>query len=171
MNRNMRTMRLALAASALTAGALAGAAALAHPEHDGEGVRKEIIVVNEVDGAKDGKDGEVRRFHIERDGKGKSDVRIIQMRHDGKGPAPVISLDGQTLRNCDGGDRLVDETAGDDKHKTKVIICGKGDPAARAQHLEQALARIQSNEHISAEHKEKIAASLRDAIDRARSTR
>ena len=188
-----KTAQLAASAAALIlAGSFAGAA-LAHPEHDGKPV-KEVIVISEHDGqgADDAKGKRVHRFHIERDaaGDGEGERRVIRIERDGKGKGEgahavrierggpgehrlrTIMLDGKRLADCEGGEKLVDESAGDDKEKTKVIICGEGgDPAARRQRLEQALARINANEHISTEHKEKIAASLRAAIERAESAR
>jgi hypothetical protein len=41
----------------------------------------------------------------------------------------------------------------------------------RAQRLQEALERVEKNDRISAEHKERVAAALREAIDRLRDTR
>jgi len=129
--------------------AIAGAA-LAHPhpegDKDGKKVEKFIMITEHADDKGKGPDGakRVRTFHIDRD----------------------------TLAACAGGRKLVDESAGDDKEKTKVIICSKdGDAKVDAERLEEALSRINSNESISAEHKEKITAALREAIEKARSAR
>ena len=129
----------------------------------GEGHSEHVRTFHiERDGAGDGK-GERRVVRIERDGKGEgADVVRIERAGPGEQRLRTVVVDGKALAECEGGEKLVDESAGDDRKKTKVIICGKGgDPAARAERLEQALARINSNEHISDEHKEKIAASLR----------
>ena len=76
------------------------------------------------------------------------------------------------LADCDGGEKIVDEQAGDDDKKTKVIICRKGArTAAEAERLEEALARINDNDHLSDEQKARIETALRSAIDRARSAR
>lgn len=139
---------LGFAAAALL---LAGAAgtALAHPHPDGDG---------------DGK--QVRKFVIIHDGKGGD--------HHASGDR-VRHFDTQSigrLADCDGGEKFVDEQSGDDDRKTKVIICRKGAPtAADAERLEDALARINDNDHLSDEQKARIETALRSAIDRARGAR
>lgn len=140
--------RLGLAAAALLL-AGTGGAALAHPHPDGDG---------------DGK--QVKRFVIIHDGKGGEDhasgdrVRHFDMRGIGR------------LADCDGGEKIVDEQSDGDDRKTKVIICRKGAPtAADAERLEDALARIQDNDHLSEEQKARIETALRSAMDRARSAR
>jgi hypothetical protein len=138
---------LGLAAAALLL-AGAGGAALAHPHPDGEGEGKTV-----------------KRVVVIRDGKGGEDhsgdrVRKFEMHGIGR------------LADCDGGEKIVDEQAGDDDRKTKVIICRKGAPtAAEAERLEEALARINDNDHLSDEQKARIETALRSAIDRARSAR
>jgi hypothetical protein len=143
----MNDMKM-LAIAAAVGLAVAGAA-LAHPHpegSDGEKVKKFVIITD----------------HGEMKGKG----------HDGAKHVRTLRIDGERLAGCLGGRTLVDETAGDDKNKTKVVICGKdGDTRVDAERLEQALSRINSNEHISAEHKEKISSALREAIEKARSAR
>jgi hypothetical protein len=150
------------AAAALIVSAGLAAGASAHPHPEGDGAKKEVVIIERVGGnhAKHGKDGKVREFKM--------------MRHGGKpgdGHVRAFALHGGDFAECKGGEKLVDESAGDEKEKTKVILCTKGEasPAERAKRLEQALSRIESNEHISAEHKAKITASLRAAIERARS--
>ncbi|HEX8624999.1 MAG TPA: hypothetical protein VF782_07950 [Allosphingosinicella sp.] len=135
------------AATLLLAGA--AGAALAHPHPEGEG---------------DGK--QVKRFVIIHDGKGGEHhasgdrVRKFEMHGIGR------------LADCEGGEKIVDEQAGDADRKTKVIICRKGAPtAADAERLEEALARINDNDHLSDEQKARIETALRSAIDRARSAR
>lgn len=139
---------LGLAAAGLLLAGAAGAA-LAHPHPEGEG---------------DGK--QVKRFVIINDGKGgehhASGDRIRKFEMHGIG----------RLADCDGGEKIVDEQAGDDDRKTKVIICRKGAAtAADAERLEEALARINDNDHLSDEQKARIETALRSAIDRARSAR
>ena len=134
------------AATLLLAGA--AGAALAHPHPDGEG---------------DGK--QVKKFVIIHDGKGGEHhagerVRKFEMHGIGR------------LADCDGGEKIVDEQSGDDDKKTKVIICRKGAPtAADAERLEEALARINDNDHLSDEQKARITTALKSAIDRARAAR
>jgi hypothetical protein len=135
------------AAALLLAGA--GGAALAHPHPDGEA---------------DGK--EVKRFVIIHDGKGEgrhaSGDRVRRFEMHGLG----------RLADCEGGEKIVDEQDGDGDKKTKVIICRKGAAtAADADRLEQALARINGDGHLSDEQKSRIETALRSAIERARTAR
>jgi hypothetical protein len=124
-----------------------GAAAFAQPHPDGDGDKvKQIIVVREGAGGghEAGSDG-VRRFEM---------------------------LGAADLANCNGGEKIVDEQSDGSNRKTKVIICRKGAPtAAEADRLEEALARITDNDHLSDEQKARIETALRSAIDRARSAR
>lgn len=126
----------------------AGGAAFAHPHADGDGGRKVervVIIQNGEGGEHKGKGERVRRFEM----------------HGADGVA-----------DCDGGEKIVDESSGDGDQKTKIVICRKGAPtAATAKHLEDALARIRTDDHLSDEQKAKIETALRSAIDRARSTR
>ena len=138
--------RLGLAAATLFLAGAAGAA-LAHPHPDGDGK-------------------EVKRFVIIHDGKGGE--------HQGSGDrVRKFEMHGiGRLADCEGGEKIVDEQAGTDDKKTKVIICRKGAPtAAEAERLEEALARINDNDHLSDEQKARIETALRSAIDRARSAR
>ncbi|MEA3038788.1 MAG: hypothetical protein QOE79_1301 [Sphingomonadales bacterium] len=70
--------------------------------------------------------------------------------------------------NCTGAKDEVNESSSDGREKTHIVLCGNGDvsPAVRAERLQHALARIEANDSISAEHKEKVVAALRDAIAR-----
>jgi hypothetical protein len=135
------------AAALLLAGA--GGAALAHPHPEGEGDGrqvKRIVIVH------DGKGGE---HHASGDR-----VRKFEMHGLGR------------LADCEGGEKIVDEQDGDGDKKTKVIICRKGAATAiDAERLEEALARINDNDHLSDEQKARIETALRSAIDRARSAR
>ena len=135
------------AASLLLAGA--GGAALAHPHAEGDGEKvKRFVIIHE------GKSGEQ---HSVRPGD-----RFRALAIHGKGG----------LVDCNGGEKIVDEVTGDDGEKTKVIICSKGAPSgADAERLEEALARITQNDHLSDEQKARIETALRSAIDRARGAR
>jgi hypothetical protein len=157
------------AAFLLLAGA--GGAAFAHPHPDGDGDRdgrtvERVVVIHDGEGdGHDGKGERVQRIEIHRDGKGEHHaggprVRRFEMHGDGR------------LVDCGGGEKIVDESSDEGGRKTKVIICRKGAPtAATAKHLEDALARIRTNDRLSAEQKARIETALRSAIDRARSTR
>ena len=124
-------------------------------------------------------------FAQEEQGDGKKQERIVVIeRHEGDSKkhadagrrTRVMSLDGEhRLRDCSakGGEPTEFTSDGDGKKKVKILICGKDGElsgAQRAERLEQALARIQSNEHLSAEAKERIGQSLREAIERTRQT-
>ena len=138
--------RIGLAAAALLL-AGTGGAALAHPHADGDGKTVERIVI-----IHDGKGGDE---HASGDR-----IRKFEM------------LGAGGLANCDGGEKIVDEQSDEGGKKTKVIICRKGAPtAADAERLEDALARITDNDHLSDEQKARIETALRSAIDRARSAR
>ncbi|HYI39734.1 MAG TPA: hypothetical protein VE053_05375 [Allosphingosinicella sp.] len=158
--------RLGLAAAALLLAGTAGAA-LAHPHPDDDGERKveRVVVIH------DGKDGDqgvagdrVRQVRIVRHGENRSgghgpEVRHFEMRGHG------------ALIDCDGGEKVVDESAGADGKKTKIVICTKGGAptAATAERIEKALARIRSNDELSDEQKARIETALRSAMERARS--
>ena len=147
MNHNRKILRFGAVAAVLIAGAAGAAFAHPHPEGEGDGKKIERVIII-GDGAK----GE---HHV-----GGDRVRRFRMHGPGR------------LVDCDGGEKIVDESAGDGDKKTKVIICRKGAPsAATAKHLEDALARITANDELSDEQKAKIATALRSAIDRARSAR
>ena len=159
--------KLAIAASALLL-AGAGGAALAHPHPgaDGDGKKEERVVIihDGKEGEHKGKGERVRRVEIIRDGKGEHHARGPRVRR--------FEMHGAgRLIDCDGGEK-VEESAGEGDEKTRVIICRKGAPtAATAKHLEDALARIRANGHLSDEQKARIDSALRSAIERARSTR
>lgn len=162
-------LRLGLAAAAfLLAGA--GGAALAHPHPDGDGGKVEkFVIVNgggEHHAKGQGKGERIRRVEIIRDGKGGE-------HHAGSDRVRRVEMHGiGRLADCEGGEKIVDEQAGDGGKKTKIVICRMGAPtAADAKHLEDALARIGDNDHLSDEQKARIETALRSAIDRARSAR
>lgn len=101
---------------------------------------------------------------------------IIMTKADGSTDAAaprrfrIVDTNGE-LPGCDKAE--VNDDGGDRKEKTKVVICGgdtKVSAAERAERLEKALARIQQNDSLSAEHKAKVAAAMREAIDRLRAT-
>jgi hypothetical protein len=147
MTRN-RILGFGAGAALLLAGAAGAALAHPHPEGDGDGKR-------------------VKRFVIVRDGKAgghPAGHRDHALRR--------FELHGPGMIDCDGGEKIVDDSGGEGDKKTKVVICTKGKPtAATAERLEEALARIRANDELSEEQKARIAAALSSAIDRARSAR
>lgn len=184
MNVNVNALRAAAAGATVLLAGITGAA-FAHPDgkadKDGKVTRMVIITERADHDAKENAKGEpVRTFRIKPDGDGKAgegrEIHTFHIVRDSKGgPGQGVHAfamaDGAGLK-CDDADKLVDESAGDDKEKTKVVICSKGaTPAQAAERLEQAIAKINSNSEISAEHKARITAALRAAIDRARTSR
>ena len=164
-----RILTFGAAASILLAGAAGAAFAHPHPDADGKGdgkkVERIVIIRDGAGGEHHGKPGkhEVRRFEI-----------IGADGHGAPGGPHVrrFEMHGGSLVGCEGGEKIVDESADDGDKKTKVIICTRGQPtAAGAQRLEEALARINDNDELSAEQKARITTALKSAIDRARSAR
>jgi hypothetical protein len=75
--------------------------------------------------------------------------------------------------SCSGTKDEVSEQSADGREKTHVLFCVKGDnvsSAERAERLQHALTRIEQNDELSAEHKAKVVAALRDAIARLQAT-
>jgi hypothetical protein len=72
---------------------------------------------------------------------------------------------------CTGARDEVNESSGDGRERTHIILCGNGNVSAadRAERLQHALARIEANDSLSAEQKEKVVVALRDAIARLQS--
>jgi hypothetical protein len=72
---------------------------------------------------------------------------------------------------CAGDKDEVTSQSEDGKQKTKILICSKTEMSAadRAEHLQRAIARIEANQDLSAEHKEKVVAALRSEIERLQS--
>lgn len=163
---HQRILTLGGAAAVLLAGAAGVALAHPHPEGDGDGktVERIVIVRDGAGGEHHGKPGkhEVRRFEIiGADGA-----------HHGGPRVRRFEMHGGSLVGCDDSEKIVDESSDEGDKKTKVIICTKGQPtAASAQRLEEALARINDNDSLSAEQKARITTALKSAIDRARSAR
>ncbi|HEY0044995.1 MAG TPA: hypothetical protein VGB62_10655 [Allosphingosinicella sp.] len=135
----------ALPAAALVAFA---APALAHPE---DGAKPDRVMVIHAEAGPHGDhqagvNGGTREFHV--------------MRRDGETPAI----------ECAGERTEVSEEK--DGRKTKFFLCSndKLTSEQRAERLEQALERIQSNGNLSAEQKERVSGALRDAIGKMRET-
>ena len=127
---------LAAGAAALLFAGLTGGA-LAHPDGDREKMRKVII----LDGAEKGE----------------------------KGARRIVRLDGERP-HCKGEKtEVVEETgAKGEKQKTRIVLCARDGaaPADRARHLAEALARVESNDALSPEHREKVAAAIREAMEK-----
>jgi len=186
MNVNVKgAARFAAAAAALAiAGFGLGAPGMAHPHGDEDGAvvkTEKVIVIREGDGKHDGKTKRVRTFHIEGDGPIAADsegrrIRTFHIERDGKAGdgerhVRVMRLDGDRVADC-GGEPVVRSETGGENDKTKVIICSKGEltQAQRVEKIEKVLNRIQANDDLSAEQKERVTAALRRAIEDMRTT-
>lgn len=137
--------------------------AAAHPDGDAAKethVERVIVVHDSKPGGEPSKTERVRSF------------QIVTTDGDAHG-APGQQRMRITSEGCDGGDKSeVNESSADGREKTHILICGRGISAdERAKRLEEALVRIEKNERISAEHRERVAAALREAIDGLRQTR
>jgi hypothetical protein len=140
-------MRLALisaaAGAALLAGGFAFTAAMAAGDDDAkartESRTEQVIVMTNRVGQEGGDDAHVRTFMLD-----------------------------HSASACTGTKDEVNATSNDGREKTHVILCGNENASAadRAERLQHALARIESNDSLSAEQKEKVVTALRDAIAR-----
>jgi hypothetical protein len=133
-------LKLATAASVALAGA-----ALAHPEHGGDGKNEvqQVILLSKADGK--GPHEAVRQFRMMRGENG-------------------------TFTCPNGDETKIDETTGGER--TKVLICSddKLSNADRARKLEETLAKLRSGEHLGAAHKDKVEAALQEAINKLRAS-
>ena len=138
-------MRLAFisaaAGAAMLAGGFAVTAARAAGDDDGkaraETRTEQMIVMTNRTGQEGGDDAHVRTFMLD-----------------------------HAASACTGVKDEVNETSADGREKTHILFCGNASPADRAERLQHALARIESNDSLSAEQKEKVVTALRDAIAR-----
>jgi hypothetical protein len=139
-SRTSIALKLAAAASVALAGA-----ALAHPHQGGE--RKDEIHQVIILQKSDGKDG----------GKPAREFRMLR----GAG-GEFTCPNGEATK--------IDETTGGDR--TKIVICGddKLSRADGANKLEETLAKMRAQEHMSAEHKAKVETALQEAIARLRAS-
>ena len=186
MNRNFTgAARFAAAAGALAIAAFGlGAPGIAHPhgdEDDAVTKTERVIILREGEGKHAGEGKKVRRFRIVGDGPAGADgegrrIRTFHIDRDGKAGkgerhVRVMRFDGGELADC-GGEEVVRSETGDDKDKTKVIICSKDQltEAQRIEKIEKVLTRIQANDDLSAEHKDRVTAALRRAIEDMRTT-
>ncbi|MFL6861448.1 MAG: hypothetical protein ACJ8DZ_00435 [Allosphingosinicella sp.] len=102
--------------------------------------------------------------------------RFVLVDHKGQGESgdphvlAVALADGGA--SCTGNADQVSQQSEDGKQKTKIVICSPGEasPADRAERLQRAIARVEANQELSAEHKEKVVAALREAIERLQAT-
>lgn len=144
----MNRFRIILTAGAAAALA-AGAAAYAHPEHDG---KQEIV----------------REVTIVKDGGESKTVEVNRVVHGDKVMGHATA-DADFVADCGKGRKFESAAnAGDDKtkHVNKIVICsdaGESD-AEWAKTLRGALARVEGNNEMPADGKAKIIADLRSEI-------
>jgi hypothetical protein len=133
-------LKLAAAASVALAGA-----ALAHPEHGGEGKNnvQQVIVLSKADGK--GAHNAVKQFRMMRG-------------------------EGGTFTCPNGDETKIDESTSGER--TKVLICSddKLSNADRAKKLEETLAKIRSQDHFGPDHKAKVESALQEAINKLRAS-
>lgn len=126
-----------------------GAPGLAHPQAEGEGVRKEerIVTLEHMAGG------------AQREGVTKN----IRIRHGEHGE--VASLEG-----CPEGSNVADVDQQDGNERTRVVLCGgpNQSPAERAQMIERARERMLANDTLSAEQRERIREGLERELARLR---
>jgi hypothetical protein len=101
---------------------------------------------------------------------------VILMKNNGDGKqahAPVREFRmlrgaGGSFTCPNGEETKIDETTGGER--TKILFCGddKLSSAERAKKLEEALAKLRSEDHLGAEHKAKVEGALEAAIARLR---
>ena len=117
------------------------------PAEDGEKheVHRRIVVKETVEGAAP---GEVKRFELRRGERG--------------GP--------RLLAECEGSDKFEADLS-DGKDKMKLVICNRGGDGDMVSHLEKALARINADPDVPADHRAKIADALQTEIARRKAAK
>ena len=94
-------------------------------------------------------------------------------RRDGQGNAIRRHLDPEVaarIERCREGDNLLNVNEGEGNQRTRIMLCaqGEGSAASRVEALERARQRIASEDHLSAETKQRVLAQIDQAIARAR---
>jgi len=174
MMKTHRSSRLRLfggAAAVTTFAAISlsfGTAGLAHPHPDGEDGeggerRRERVVILET------RDGEhARGDHARGEHRGPAEHFVIRRRG---GPGDHARLrDVIVPHGCrDGRQEIVDVNEGDERDRTRVIVCGDGgDSASQIQNLERARERMAQNDELSDAHKSRALEAIDRAIARLR---
>jgi hypothetical protein len=144
--KTMKTLHLAaaLGAAAWAAGLAATGAAAAN---DTQGRKVE----------------HVERFVVVTDHKGNSEAGAPRVE-------AFALADGAA--SCSGSRDEVSQQSEDGKQKTRIVLCSTGEMSAadRAERLQHAIARVEANQELSAEQKEKVVTALREAIERLQAT-
>lgn len=105
----------------------------------------------------------------------KVERRIVIIEDKDKSGAPGVARRIERFRGepgthvmhvkCDDGDKF-EADASDGKDKMKFMICAKGSEGDMVQHLERALARLQSDSEVNPERRGKVIAALQAEIAR-----
>ena len=167
-----RSSRLRLfggAAAVITFAAISlsfGTPGLAHPHPDGEEGeggerRRERVVILET---RNGEHGE----HARGDNRGPADHFVIR-RRGAPGDRSEIR-DIIVPHGCrDGNQEIVNVNEGDDRDRTRVIVCADGaDSASQLEHLERARERMAQNDELRGEHRSRALEAIDRAIARLR---
>lgn len=160
----------AFATALMLAGGFAGSAFAQDADaKKGEHLERVIMIRSHGDGPPPAAgDRRVEIFHLDGNNPPMKDgqaIRSFRVERDGSGL--------EQLGDCVGGQRSEVKAESEDAHqKTRIILCDKGNvsPAERVASLERVIGRIQSDDHLSAEHKAKVTAALREALDKLRAT-
>lgn len=99
--------------------------------------------------------------------------REIRVRRGPDGRTKVEGLDAELsarLERCEGEQGVLNVDEGDDKERTRILLCTKdgASPANRLQVLERVRERISGQADLSAETKQRLVAELERAIAAAR---
>jgi len=156
-----RTWGGAAVTAALVATSMAfGAPGLAQDKGDQKQERR-IIIMEHRDGAPAAEGAERR------------ERREFSVRRDRDGNVTRHVLDPEVearIERCRQGDNLLNVNEGEGNQRTRILLCaqGEGSAANRVEALERARERLASEDHLSAETKQRVLAQIDQAIARAR---
>jgi beta-lactamase regulating signal transducer with metallopeptidase domain len=163
-HRKNRTRAWAGAAvtAALIATSMAfGAPSLAQDKGEQKQERR-IIIMEHRDGAPTAEGAERR------------ERREFSVRRDGQGDVTRHVLDPEVearIERCRQGDSLLNVNEGEGNQRTRILLCAQGEGSAenRVEALQRARERIASEDHLSADAKQRVLAQIDQAIATARS--
>lgn len=148
----------AWAGAAVTAGLVAASMAFGAPglaQDKGEQKQERRIIIMEH---RDGAPGQGAEHRERRDGEGNAIRRHLD---------PEVAA---RIERCREGDNLVNVDEGEGNQRTRILLCaqGEGSAASRVEALQRARERIASEDHLSAETRQRVLAQIDQAIARAR---
>ena len=99
--------------------------------------------------------------------------REFSVRRDRDGNVTRHVLDPEVearIERCRQGDNLLNVNEGEGNQRTRILLCAQGEGSAgnRVEALQRARERIASEDHLSAEAKQRVLAQIDQAIARAR---